>query len=156
MAKKTPAEKKIYGSPDIFSKWIEKEIKETTHTEYLFHPTRRWRFDYAIPSLQIAVEIEGGIWSRGRHINPVGFLKDMEKYNTATAMGWRVLRTTPELQMRKQTLDMIKSAISKDETVYTMSDTKPAEQQNKEPVYGLYKKMIAKKKSQKENNPPTP
>ena len=63
--------------------------------EYRFHPVRKWRFDYALPSCMVAVEVEGGVWTKGRHINPKGFLADIEKYNAATAMGWRVFRVTP-------------------------------------------------------------
>ena len=63
--------------------------------EYRFHPVRKWRFDYALPSEHVAIEVEGGVWTKGRHINPKGFLADIEKYNTATAMGWRVFRVTP-------------------------------------------------------------
>jgi len=60
--------------------------------EYKFHPERKWRFDYAILGNKIAIEIEGGIFTKGRHTRPTGFIKDMEKYNTATAMGWKVIR----------------------------------------------------------------
>lgn len=63
--------------------------------EYRFHPARRWRFDYAIPEHKIAIEIEGGSFVRGRHTRGVGYLNDMEKYNEATIMGWRVLRYKP-------------------------------------------------------------
>lgn len=64
--------------------------------EYRFHPRRRWRFDYANPKFKVAIEQEGGIWIKGRHNRGKGFLNDMEKYNTATLMGWRVLRYTPQ------------------------------------------------------------
>ncbi len=60
--------------------------------EYRFHPTRRWRFDFAIPYLRIAIEAEGGVWSGGRHVRGSGFTLDCEKYNAATVLGWRVLR----------------------------------------------------------------
>lgn len=60
--------------------------------EYRFNPPRRWRFDYAWVDLLLAVEIEGGVWVSGRHVDPQGFLADLEKYNTATLMGWMVLR----------------------------------------------------------------
>jgi very-short-patch-repair endonuclease len=63
--------------------------------EYRFDPERRWRFDFAWPSLKIAVEIEGGVWIRGRHVRPVGYLGDLEKYNRAVVLGWRVLRYAP-------------------------------------------------------------
>lgn len=65
--------------------------------EYRFHKTRRWRFDVAIPKLQIAFECEGGTWSRGRHVTPQGFEKDLEKYNTAMLMGWKVYRFVPRM-----------------------------------------------------------
>jgi len=68
--------------------------------EYRFHGKRRWRFDYAIlgsriTSSKIAIEIEGGIWSGGRHTRGKGFIGDIEKYNTATAMGWKIIRIQP-------------------------------------------------------------
>jgi len=50
----------------------------------------------------IAVEVEGGVWSRGRHVRGAGYLADLEKYNAAVVMGWRVLRYTP------QTLERLK------------------------------------------------
>jgi very-short-patch-repair endonuclease len=60
--------------------------------EHRFHSVRRWRFDFAIPHQKIAIEIEGGIYTQGRHTRGSGFSKDCEKYNTATVMGWAVLR----------------------------------------------------------------
>lgn len=68
--------------------------------EYRFHPVRRWRFDYALPEKKIAIEVEGAVWTQGRHTRGSGFVKDMEKYNTAAAMGWSVLRFTPQ-QMKR-------------------------------------------------------
>jgi len=61
--------------------------------EYRFHPTRKWRFDAAFPSEHVAVEIEGGVWRYGRHNRASGFLKDLEKYNEAAMLGWRIIRT---------------------------------------------------------------
>ena len=59
--------------------------------EYRFHPTRKWRFDLALPKLKIALEVEG---LNGRHQYTGGFLKDMEKYNEAAILGWVVVRVT--------------------------------------------------------------
>lgn len=80
-------------------------------TEYQFHPKRKWRFDYAIPSHKIAIEVEGGIWIDGRHNRASGFLKDMEKYNTAAVLGWRLLRCTPQNLLTSETLQMVAAAI---------------------------------------------
>jgi very-short-patch-repair endonuclease len=60
--------------------------------EYRFDIQRRWRFDFAWPSQKLAVEIEGGVWSRGRHTRGAGYVADLEKYNAATLLGWQVLR----------------------------------------------------------------
>lgn len=71
----------------------------TNHTitpEYRFYPPRRWRFDYSIVNLKIAIEIEGAAWSNGRHTRGKGYIADMEKYNRATLEGWRILRYTPQ------------------------------------------------------------
>jgi hypothetical protein len=65
--------------------------------EYKFHPTRKWRFDAAYPSIKLAFEVEGGTWAGGRHVNPVGFEKDCEKYNEAARLGWKVFRLTPKM-----------------------------------------------------------
>ena len=62
--------------------------------------TRKFRFDCACPSEKIAIEIEGAIWTHGRHNRPVGMQQDMEKYNLATLEGWRILRYTPEQLMK--------------------------------------------------------
>ena len=65
-------------------------------SEHRFAPPRRWRFDYACPALRLAIEIEGGAYSRGRHTRGKGFISDMEKYNRAVVLGWRLLRYTPQ------------------------------------------------------------
>lgn len=62
--------------------------------EYRFHPTRKWRFDFAYPNKKIAIEAEGGVFTRGRHSRGVGLSNDCEKYNAATILGWKVLRYT--------------------------------------------------------------
>jgi very-short-patch-repair endonuclease len=64
--------------------------------EYKFCPARKWRFDYAWPGPKVALEIEGGIWTGGRHTRGAGFSEDMDKYNMAGKAGWRVFRFTPD------------------------------------------------------------
>ena len=96
---------------DMFSIWIEKELGIPCEKEHKFHPVRKWRFDYAVPTAKVALEVEGGVWTGGRHTSPKGFLGDIEKYNTATLMGWKVLRTTPDELMTAKTMDILKSAV---------------------------------------------
>ena len=65
-------------------------------TELLFHPKRKWRFDYAWPANMIALEIHGGIHSGGRHTRGRGFTEDRAKMNEAALLGWTVLEVTSE------------------------------------------------------------
>jgi hypothetical protein len=68
-------------------------------TEYRFHPERKWRFDVAFLFIQgpgIGFEIEGGLYVKGAHVRGQHYESDMEKYNTAAAMGWKVWRFTPK------------------------------------------------------------
>lgn len=79
--------------------------------EHRFHPTRKWRLDYAWPKHMLALEVEGGVWTGGRHTRGAGFLGDISKYNEATAMGWRILRTTPNGLLTTETINLIKKSI---------------------------------------------
>lgn len=69
-------------------------------SEHKFCDERDWRFDFSWLQQKVAVECEGGIWTRGRHTRGVGFEKDCEKYNRATADGWRVFRCTAGMLKR--------------------------------------------------------
>ena len=64
--------------------------------EHKFCDGRKWAFDFACQSIATAIEIEGGVFARGRHSRGVGMVADMQKYNTAQLFGWIVLRYTPE------------------------------------------------------------
>ena len=66
----------------------------TAILEYRFAPLRKWRFDAAWISEKVALEVEGAIWTQGRHTRGQGYLNDMEKYSEAAILGWRVLRVT--------------------------------------------------------------
>jgi hypothetical protein len=80
--------------------------------EFRFSDTRKWRFDLAWPVYRLALEIEGGIWSQGRHVRGKGFLKDCEKYNEAAVLGWRLLRVTPDQLLTRDTITLIQRAIT--------------------------------------------
>lgn len=63
-------------------------------TEYLFHPDRKWRLDFAYPSLMLAFEYDG-LMRRGEnqgHASISGILRDVEKTNAAQLLGWVVIR----------------------------------------------------------------
>jgi hypothetical protein len=64
-------------------------------SEAMFHPSRNWRFDLAHEAGLVAIEIDGGAFSRGRHTRGAGFVEDQAKRNAATLLGWAVLHCTP-------------------------------------------------------------
>jgi len=96
-------------------------IGQEFKAEVAFHPERRWRFDLALPSRMLAVEIEGGTYGNeitcnhcgqkvtrtlkngrtitlregGRHNHGQGFEDDCIKYAEAAVFGWFVIRVTP-------------------------------------------------------------
>jgi len=62
--------------------------------ELVFDDVMKFRFDWAITSLKIAIEYEGIFSNKSRHTTISGYTEDCEKYNLAIANGWRVLRYT--------------------------------------------------------------
>jgi hypothetical protein len=80
--------------------------------EFVFSPPRRWRFDWAWREpYKVALEIEGGAFVGGRHTRGAGFRKDLEKYNRAAVLGWRVIRCLPEQLATGAIMPVLKEAL---------------------------------------------
>lgn len=69
--------------------------------EFQFAKPRKWRADYWVarngkpPGMSVAlVEIEGAIYSAGRHVRGKGFEQDCIKYSTAAMLGFQCFRFT--------------------------------------------------------------
>ena len=82
-------------------------------TEFIFHPTRKWRFDFAWPGKMFAVEVEGGAHSNGRHTRGYGFVADLEKYHYAMDLGWNVYRCGAELIRSGQAVNLIQKIMTR-------------------------------------------
>ena len=83
--------------------------------EHVFHPTRKWRFDFCCEKyhisdhprgqtarwFRVAIEIEGAVWAHlkapGRHNRASGFEADAVKYMEANLLGWTVFRLTEKM-----------------------------------------------------------
>ena len=52
---------------------ILEDFKMDCILEYKFYDTRKWRIDIFIPDLKVAIELEGGVYTHGRHTRPKGF-----------------------------------------------------------------------------------
>ncbi len=84
--------------------------------ELRFHPSRRWRFDWAWPNIYppLAVEIDGAVYAGGRHVRGSGFEQDMEKLNEAQLLGWRVLRFSTGMVRDGRALGVMERALKAD------------------------------------------
>ena len=77
---------------DVLKALILEDFNLDCILEHKFHDTRKWRIDLFIPAIKVAIELEGGVYTGGRHTRPEGFLKDIEKYNNITILGLKLLR----------------------------------------------------------------
>ena len=73
-----------------------KALKLDFEQEFKFHQSRKWRADFHLKGRMILIEVEGGIWSGGRHTRGKGYIGDMQKYNAATMLGYQVIRFSTE------------------------------------------------------------
>ncbi|HNH30447.1 MAG TPA: hypothetical protein PKU71_13590 [bacterium] len=106
----------------VFIELLTKKGLGPPEKEFRFHNKRKWRLDYAYPSLKIGIEINGGAWKKttyrnkrgelvtaigGRHNIGKGYLRDIEKKNTLTILGWAILEFTPDQTSKSETIDQI-------------------------------------------------
>ena len=80
--------------------------------ELVFARPRRFRFDFALTSHRIAIEVEGGGWSGGRHTRGTGFKSDLQKYELAVRSGWTVYRCDPAMVSSGGAMDTIRILIA--------------------------------------------
>jgi len=79
--------------------------------EFRFDLVRRWRFDFAWPDKMVALEVDGGTWSRGAHSRGKGQRRDAEKQNAAHLLGWTVYRATSDMVKDGTALNVIEEAL---------------------------------------------
>jgi hypothetical protein len=93
-----PAVKKVSKEKQwmeiMLQEWCEKKGYELVR-EYTFHPKRKWRYDYSIPSIMWAFEYNGIMSEKSRHTTHTGYTGDIEKLNAAQELGWKVFQFTP-------------------------------------------------------------
>lgn len=87
--------------------------------EFRFYEKRKWRWDLAWPyfssyeqcRIGVAIEVQGGIWTSGRHNRGAAMLKEFEKLNEAAAMGWRVLFVQPKDLCTMETVNLVRRCL---------------------------------------------
>jgi hypothetical protein len=106
----------LYSAPAVFRLQVRGAHLPEPEPEFRFSEDRFWAFDYAWPDRKLAVEIEGGISDhrRGRHIRAQGFQYDLDKYNTAVLLGWRLLRFSTRDIQEGRAIDFVRQAFQKE------------------------------------------
>jgi hypothetical protein len=56
--------------------------------------SKRYRLDFAHPNSCTGVEIQGGVYNRGRHVTGSGYERDCRKYNLAYTSKWTIFLLT--------------------------------------------------------------
>lgn len=79
--------------------------------EYRFHPERRYRADFYIAP-NLLIEIEGGVWTQGKHGRGSGIVKDIERQNAAVLLGYRPLRFTPNMVDAGLAIEAVQRALA--------------------------------------------
>lgn len=74
----------------VFPAWCRTHGLPSPVAEHRFHPTRKWRLDWAFVEQKVAVEQHGSVWVQGRHTRGGGFLDDRVKMAEAQVLGWKV------------------------------------------------------------------
>lgn len=90
--------------------------------EFRFEPKRRWKADFMIPGVgwdvwgskgYWLVEIVGGLWmKRGGHSQGQAQLDDMEKFNHAAKLGYRVLQFSPDQVKSGEAIGFIEQVLA--------------------------------------------
>ncbi len=108
---------------EFLTRWkqVVPHLPEPTAEYPFIAPIRRWRFDYAWVDQKVAVELQGGVWTQGRHSRGAGQVSDYQKHNTATQLGWRVLYFTPSM-FRRDPIGCINQIVALIDPVPVISD----------------------------------
>jgi len=101
-------------NPDVVCAFFESEGLPSPVFEYAHIPGRKFRLDIAWEHHKIGLEVQGGIFMRGRsgHSSITGIKRDMEKDNLGILNGWRILKVTPQDLMTVKTAEMIQALIN--------------------------------------------
>lgn len=77
-------------------------------------PGREYAFDFAWPAAKLAVEVNGGEWSRGAHNRSWGQRRDNEKARLVQELGWRLWTFTGSEVRDGTAIDALRREFSDD------------------------------------------
>jgi very-short-patch-repair endonuclease len=113
LAKEQAKAKREYLEMTFQMQLIAGKVKRIWKREYTFHPTRKWRFDFAFEDIKLAIEINGATkYGKSRHSYGDGIQNDFDKTNAAQAMGWTVFSFTTDMVISGQAILFVQDFIN--------------------------------------------
>lgn len=72
---------------------------------------RKWRFDFVFLKERLAIEVQGGLFSGGRHVRGAALVAEYAKLNAAAELGYRCLFIQPRELCTLETVNLIKRCL---------------------------------------------
>jgi len=72
-------------------------LKLTPEFQFAKHLKRKYRFDFCHEGSRVAIELQGGVYSRGAHVRPDGYKKDCQKALLARELMWTTVALTGDM-----------------------------------------------------------
>jgi hypothetical protein len=74
--------------------------------------SKRYRLDFAHLQSKVGVEIQGGVYNRGRHVTGSGYERDCKKYNLAYTSEWTIFLLTNAMAKDSAWLSVVAAHIA--------------------------------------------
>ena len=84
--------------------------------QYRYVPGRLFKADFAVPSIRLLIEVQGGIYTGKAHGSVNGILLDNERINLAALNGWRVMRFSPQQVATGEAKEWVRKVLEMEET----------------------------------------
>ena len=88
------------------------EMQLEQQHQFAKHLKRKFRFDFCHHASRVAIELQGGVYSRGAHVRPAGYRKDCEKALIARELMWTTVQLTTDMvteEFLNRVIDLIAS-----------------------------------------------
>lgn len=70
-----------------------------------------WRYDFAWPERKLLVDVQGGVFIRGRHVRGAGYERDCRKHSHAVLQGYSVLTVTSSMVRSHEAMRILSEAL---------------------------------------------
>ena len=72
-----------------------------------------YKVDFGCRARKLALEVDGGTWTGGRHTRGMGYEDDCRKFAEAAILGWRVIRATGDQVRTGAALQWVERALGR-------------------------------------------